>query len=345
MQKKLIAVAIAAAISAPAFADNANVTFYGKAFLDLERVSNDKATPENATRVQTNASRFGVKGSEDLGDGLTGFYQFEVQVDADGSSGNGFGNGSRNSGVGVKGDYGQVMLGIWDTPYKLSHNAIELFDNTTVFSAINLMGRADGNTENFNTRQKNLLTYTSPNMSGLQASIAYSPDEAPTATTNKTLLSLSATYEQDAIFAAAAYDSRADATTAGTTDSALRLVGKYKMDDFWVGATVESIKVNTSATASYSQNNLELAGQYKMGPGTIAASFAKAGQAAAAGTGAKQFTLRYGYNFSKRTEAFAAYTSLKNDAAGVYGFNAGSAFGSQAGSSQSAIGAGLIHAF
>ena len=90
MQKKIIALAIAAAISAPAFADNANVTVYGKAFLNVESVSNDKATTaQNATRVQTNASRLGFKGKEDLGDGLTGWYQYEVQLDADGNSSNG----------------------------------------------------------------------------------------------------------------------------------------------------------------------------------------------------------------------------------------------------------------
>ena len=81
MQKKLIVLAIAAAISSPAFADNANVNLYGKAFLDFEQVHNDMAAKSSAMRVQTNASRFGVKGSEDLGDGLTGIYQFEVQVD------------------------------------------------------------------------------------------------------------------------------------------------------------------------------------------------------------------------------------------------------------------------
>ncbi len=41
MQKKFIALAVAAAFSAPAFADNANVTFYGKAFLNVRTVSNN----------------------------------------------------------------------------------------------------------------------------------------------------------------------------------------------------------------------------------------------------------------------------------------------------------------
>lgn len=347
MQKKIIALAIAAAISAPAFADNANVTVYGKAFLNIESVSNDKAAKTSAMRLQTNASRFGVKGKEDLGDGLSATYQYEVQMDADGNSGNGVGNGTRNSGVGLEGGFGKLIVGIWDTPFKLAHNKVELFDNTTVFSALNLIGRAGGSTnnKNYNTRQKNDLQYWSPSLGGVTLGASFSPDEAPTATQDKSLFSLSATYDVDAIYVSAAMESRADDTTAGKSDSATRLVARYTMGDFWLGATVESITVNTSATANYTQGNSELTAEYKMGASKIAASYAIAGSTATANTGANQVSLRYGYNFSKRTELFAAYTALKNDSAATYGFNAGTTFGTNAGSTQSAFGTGLIHSF
>lgn len=347
MQKKIIALAIAAAISAPAFADNANVTVYGKAFLNIESVSNDKAAKTSAMRLQTNASRFGVKGKEDLGDGLSATYQYEVQMDADGNSGNGVGNGTRNSGVGLEGGFGKVIVGIWDTPYKLAHNKVELFDNATSFSALNLIGRAGGSTnnKNYNTRQKNDLQYWSPSLGGVTLGASFSPDEAPTATQDKSLFSLSATYDVDAIYVSAAMESRADDTTAGKSDSATRLVARYTMGDFWLGATVESITVNTSATANYTQGNSELVGEYKMGASKLAVSYAIAGSTATANTGANQVSVRYGYNFSKRTELFAAYTALKNDANGKYGFNAGTTFGTDTGSAQSAFGTGLIHSF
>ena len=81
MQKKIIALAIAAAISAPAFADTSNVTVYGVADVDVERVKNSfpqastapaltNSTATSLNRVTSNASRLGVKGEEDLGDGL-----------------------------------------------------------------------------------------------------------------------------------------------------------------------------------------------------------------------------------------------------------------------------------
>ena len=353
MKKTIVALAVAAAFSSTAFADNANVTVYGKAFLNVESVSNDKATvlaaplAKTLQRVNTNASRFGVKGSEDLGEGLKGLYQFEVQMDADGSSvgGKGFGDGTRNSGVGIEGVFGKVVIGIWDTPFKVAHNKIELFDNTTSFTSLNLIGHYNGVANNYNTRQKNDVQYTTPNFSGFQAALSYSPDEAPTATTNKSLLSMSGTFEQEDIYVSAAYESRADATTAAKTDSAMRLVGKYHLADFWVGATVESLKINTSATVNYTQSNMELVGQYKMGPQKIAASYAKAGKTSAAATGATQLSLRYGYDFSKRTEVFAAYTSLKNETAGTYGFWGTNAALNGTGSTQSVFGAGVVHSF
>ncbi|HLP98776.1 MAG TPA: porin [Sideroxyarcus sp.] len=356
MQKKLIALAIASAISAPAFADNANVSLYGKAFLNFEHVTNDKQNSGSANRVQTNASRFGLKGSEDLGDGMKAFYQYEVQVDADGNSGNGMGNGTRNTGVGLEGGFGKVLYGNWDTPYKASRNAIELFDNTTSFSAINLMGRANGAAgKNYNTRKSNAVAYVSPDLGPVGMTLAYSPDEAPVAATgNKWVTSFAATLNMpEGIYAALAYEIRNDASVATTKDTATRLVGKYTLGDFWVGATIERLKVNTSLTANYTQSNNELAAQYKLGTSNIGLSYVKAGKTSVEKTGASQVSLRYGYTFSKRTEVFAAYTALKNDAVdaavagsgGTYGFSAGTAYGTAAGSKQTAIGLGMIHSF
>ena len=366
MQKKIIALAIAAAVSAPALADNANVTIYGKAFLNVESVKNNKvAAPkkDNALRVMNNASRLGVKGSEDVGADLKAIYQFEVEMDASGNTGAGLGK-TRNSGVGMEGGFGKFIVGIWDTPFKVAHNKIELFDNTTSFTSLSLIGQAgttasSSTATNYTTRQANMIQYWTPNFNGLQGAISYSPDTAPqttgaTGTGDKSRLSFSGTYDLDAIYVSAAYESRPAAmtatagatSTANTTDSALRLVGRYNFGDAWLGATYETIKANTSATANYSQKNLEFVGQYKFGASKVALSYAKAGSTSVANTGANQVTLRYGFDFSKRTEFFAAYASLKNNTSGTYALNnAYAPIVAAAGSTQTVIGAGLIHSF
>lgn len=331
MQKRLIATVIAAALSTPAFADNANVNVYGKAFLTFDQV-NAGAGATSVNRVNTNASRFGVKGDEDLGGGLKAVYQFEVQVDADGNAGNGLGNGSRNSFVGLQGGFGKVVLGVNDTPFKVSHNKIELFDNTTNWSATNVIGRSEG--KNFNSRQKNMVQYWSPKMGGASLAFMYSPDESQTGTKNAAIYSLSGTLEMDALYAALAYESRKD-VTPGTTDSATRLVAKYDFGGAWIGAMAENIKTNTSTTTSVTGNNYEISGNVGLGGGSsLGLTYTKAGSTAAAGTAANdvsQVAVKYAYKFSKRTELFAAYASKKtNGAASV---------------TATALGFGMMHSF
>ena len=314
MQKKLIALAVVAAFSAPALADTGNINVYGKAFMTFDQFDSGAAGDSSVMRVNTNASRFGVKGSEDLGDGLKGIFQYEVQMDADGNSKNGFGNGTRNSGLGLEGGFGKVIFGVWDTPFKVAHNKIELFDNTTNWSATNVIGHSAG--KNYITRQANMVQYWSPKMGGLQAAFMYSPDEAKSSTSDKSIMSLSGTYDMDELYVSAAYESRNDASVTGTTDNALRLVGKYNLGDFWLGAMAERMKTNTSATTDVSGTNMELVGEFKMGASRIAASYTKAGSTAVGAVAANdvnQIAVKYAYAFSKRTEAFAAYGSKKTN--------------------------------
>lgn len=349
MQKKLIIVALAAAFTLPvsALADNANFTFYGKINVDVESVKSDKVTTPATTatslnRLQSNASRFGFKGSEDLGDGLQAIYQFEAQIDSvnDKNAKVPF-NGIRNSQIGLKGSFGTVFAGNWDTPYKLVHNKIELFDNTTVFSAIQLVG-VTGNGKNFNTRQNNAIQYWSPNLSGFTVQGSYALDSAKTAADNKPALSLSCAYENDMLYAGLGYESRLDQTSKTKHDTATRLLGAYKFPNGQVGIMMESISIANTITTTAKQSNVELAVTYKMGSSNLGAFLAKNGNYNnVTNTGAQQLSLRYGYGFSKRTELYAAYTSLTNDTAANYGFYTGSA----AGSKLTGLGLGMIHSF
>jgi predicted porin len=392
MQKKLIALAIASAISAPAFADNANVTVYGKVDVNFESVSTNNANgtsanvnpftvtaasvnPSRITRVATNASRFGIKGSEDLGGGLSAIYQYEVQMDANGNSGNGLGNGTRNSGVGLKGEsFGQVIFGIWDTPFKLAHNKVELFDNTHFASSTNLIGRSGATTavaaaavgtagaQSFNTRLKNSVQYSSPSFSGFDVKIAYGTDNAPVganaAATNvalgKTTLSIAATYEQEMFYVALANESAKDAANNGTAkgnNSATRLVGAYKLGEAgFVGLTVEQMKITDAGAAntveSHNRKGYELSGSYKLAEHRFGAAYVNMGDLGTyKDTGATQLSVRYGYNFSKRTEAYAMYSKLSNKKYGQYNFSAGNTITSSAGASMSGFGAGVVHSF
>ncbi len=101
---------------------------------------NDALTPGLAYRgwdlnANSRGSRIGVKGSEDLGNGLKAIYQVELAipvVDTDGAIANGDPNRlrMRNSFVGLANDRGTLLVGRHDTPAKISTGRLDLFADT-----------------------------------------------------------------------------------------------------------------------------------------------------------------------------------------------------------------------
>ncbi len=94
MHKKLIALAIAAAFSAPAFADTVTAA-YGTVDVGYGSVSNTDAgnkTGESGTAFSQNqTSRVGIKSTEDLGNGMKASYQLEMGLSSNPASDANFG--------------------------------------------------------------------------------------------------------------------------------------------------------------------------------------------------------------------------------------------------------------
>src|SRR5438105_15186374 len=123
MKLKQMTLATRATLAAPAAAlAQSNVQIYGTLNADFESV---KATGSSGTnfpsrsRVTSNSSNLGFRGTEDLGQGLRAFFQIESAVNLDNGTQSGF-FASRNSAAGLLGGWGQVFLGQWDSPYKYS---------------------------------------------------------------------------------------------------------------------------------------------------------------------------------------------------------------------------------
>ncbi|MFT5114128.1 MAG: putative porin, partial [Parasphingorhabdus sp.] len=79
MNKKLIAIAVAGTLAAPlaqaaSHGDAAN--WYGRINTGISIVDADGTTVD----IKNISSRFGVKGSEDLGNGLSAVYRYEFGV-------------------------------------------------------------------------------------------------------------------------------------------------------------------------------------------------------------------------------------------------------------------------
>ena len=122
MNKKIIALAVAAAFAAP-MAANAAPSIGGH--LQAEIADWDKdGNVNDVTAVEDNKrGRLWVTGSEDLGGGMKANYRYEWQVDtADGVTGKETDKDSdtnaREARVGLSGGFGEVQLGRLKTPYK-----------------------------------------------------------------------------------------------------------------------------------------------------------------------------------------------------------------------------------
>jgi len=95
MQKKIIALAIAAAVSAPAFAETMNVNIYGTADLSYDFIDTGTSAAGvagvNKRNVSSNVSKIGFKGSsKDMGRGFVAIWQVEQQINMDNNGGNTF---------------------------------------------------------------------------------------------------------------------------------------------------------------------------------------------------------------------------------------------------------------
>ena len=139
--KKLLAIAVAAALVAPAAA-MAETTVYGKLHASYGQIKDGSA---KRTGVESHASRFGIKGSHALNNGLEATYGIEYGLNLDGddgasTQGSGIGSmgsagtnpgvNSRNQFVGLKGGFGEIRAGKHDTPAKLATAGQDVFADT-----------------------------------------------------------------------------------------------------------------------------------------------------------------------------------------------------------------------
>src|SRR5262245_30066635 len=166
MQKKVMAVAVATALAAPAaaLAQGSSVQIYGAISMSVEGAqakgadTNSALTPltqgggssirggnvgdgyttpgapENVneplrTRTQGAGSNVGVRGREDLGNGLYMGFQAELAMQQGGVTPQGGVSGGvtatwRNSGLWLGGRWGEVGIGVWDSPFTVNTNTL-----------------------------------------------------------------------------------------------------------------------------------------------------------------------------------------------------------------------------
>ena len=156
--------ALAFAPAANAALDESNMAytsaaegFYGS--LRVQYANNDAGGDvDNDANIEAESSRLGVRGDVDLGGGLGAFYGFEWNLGD--PENNGGGLKTRQHHVGLKGDWGSVWLGAFDS-------VIVRFGG---FATTDILDQYSGNFEP-RYRTKNAVAYVSPDLNGFQFGI------------------------------------------------------------------------------------------------------------------------------------------------------------------------------
>ncbi len=375
MQKKIIALAIAAAISAPAFADTSNVTVYGKADLSYDSIKTGTATNGTAgttsNRVSSNTTLIGLKGSEDLGDGLSAIWQVEslilvgntAGVAATTTAASNAQIGNRNTFLGLSSaSAGTVVMGRHDTPYKISTRAYDVFGDGIADSRA-LTGGGVAAAASFDGRQDQVVAYISPKLGGVATlAVGYvnlAPLDNVATQAKNSAVSVAGMFDIGSGFGAAlayeAHDFGAAGVTAATKEKATKIGASYTMDAINVNFAYEKTSDDLAALAANKNGHSDyyLSGKYSLTANdAIKLAYTKANTInGLTGTDAKQVTIGYDHVLSKRTSVYALYTKLSNGTAASYVLGSGtSSVGGAttiagAGASPSALAFGMKHTF
>ncbi|MEJ6004007.1 porin [Paucibacter sp. AS339] len=340
------------------------LSIYGFLKADLEQV--DVSGPGAAAlgplrRVSNNLSVLGFRASEGLGEDLSVWAQIETNVKVDTGEGPW---GGRNTGIGLRGRWGEVLLGQWETPLRfVSVYAVDPF-TASIFASNSIMGNGFVTAANavtpssFDRRQPNLLQLSSPATGAFTAKLAYALPEEKSANSSPDLLSGLLSYVDGPLMLALGHERHRDYFGAGSQDWASRLGASYAWGNTRLRGAWERLHYEPQAGKTLSRDAWQLALTHDSAGGQWRASYVKADKArgtASVGvggigapgvdTGARQISLGYGHRLSARSELWAAWTRLSNGSGARYNLSANSVPGLQAGQSPSGFGLGMTHKF
>ena len=356
MNKKLLALALAGATVAPAaMAQTANpVTLYGRVYVTYESIEAKGDAPlARRSRIEDQSSLLGVRGTEDLGGGLKAFFQLETVFRADQNTST-FAN--RNSGVGLQGGWGSILIGRWDMPYKVATIAVDPFGDLTI-GGITVANNDSGN---FDRRDQNSFQYWSPSFGGFAFRVLATANEnkGATAGANPRDWGANATFTRGPVYAFLAWEKHEDqiggsggaignpvgTAVPGSEEEGFAGGGSFAFGPVKLGAQYQQIeKTNRRDQKNWMANLIWTIGNNQI---IYQHMQSKDGALNTAATQPKcdSDTLGYQYNFSRRTFFLAQYTRVDNKDAGTCNFGA-NRLAISAGQDPQGVSLGLRHVF
>lgn len=223
MKKKLLAIVIGAAAAMPVAA-MADVTIYGRAHVSVDHL--DDGADYSEINLSSNSSRLGFKGAHEVNPNLTAFFQIEQQIDFGTDNDASF--STRDTFVGLGGNFGSFRFGKFDSPFKAARGPANLFGDQVG----DMRNLARVSNARFDERYDNTIEYTTPDMNGFFAKLGYSLHETTIAgqDVDTDTLSMSLNYAGEVVEASVAYETAEEDTNRGERDG-VRFAGAYKLTD------------------------------------------------------------------------------------------------------------------
>ena len=331
-----------------ALSNTDGITIYGR--LDVAVESNNDGDVKR-TALHNYSSRLGFRGERKFNDSVSGIMQIETGVAPDDNANSGT-LASRNSFVGLKGQFGTFIGGKHDMPFKSLEGGgavTQLWGNADTPDVI-LNGKGTGRTVKDNifglgTRQTNVLQYWSPKFSNVSIKLAYSPDEVNGAsgTTKVTNLGASIEYDDGTWNAGIAMEKQSNKTAVGQDLSGTKATAGYKFGQGTVGVGYSTINNG----AGKKTKNWVVTGSYNVGPTILKTNYGQSSESASgANDSVKMFGLELDYPIDKFTTVYTYYTKISNgDKAKARFEGPDTKYSPAPGKSPSAIGAGIRYNF
>ena len=301
MKRSLIVAAVATVAAGTSFAQS-SVTIYGRL---NDSIENQKVGDVKKTVLQNNASRIGFKGVEDLGGGLKAGFQLEHGFNADNGTQSQTAFWARQSEVFLQSaTLGTIRLGNFTSEsYYATADYVSMHNHDT--------GTSSDALYNYVMRDTNKVAYRAPEfVKNLSLEAAVSAAEAVPG--QEKAYDFAANYSVGDLALGAGFSKNAD-------DKQLGIRALYTVGAFTFGGYYQRAMLDSTYAGDGKINTIRLSGMYVLGASEFHLNFGLAGKVdGIADTDAKQATVAYNYNLSKRTKVYTFYTKVDNKAQATY---------------------------
>jgi len=328
MKKTLIALAALAATGA--FAQS-SVTISGGFGLAFGTTKTGDAN--SGAQIARQTGNIAFKGTEDLGGGLKASFELQTAIGAVATTNNDTGNaavsnnkaglsnsnrtllGDRAANVSLSGDFGAVVLGRGNTAIRSLWGSIGDVTGLPVVSGLSdsSQGSSDAKARVIaGDTFSNYLAYSTPNFSGLTASVALAPVQSTSAPLEGTTAAYKDTMSYTLQYAAGPLAVAANLTDMAATGGAkiTTLLGSYDFGMVKVGLTTQSIDMNDAVDPGRAT---AITLSAPLGSGVLAGGYGRRTGSDGDGDNVAQTFLGYKYNLSKRTNVSAVWNKINRE--------------------------------